>query len=146
MAPIVLLIWKNKYFLWHGSGTREASPVPPLLPPPQSNLCSINSKAKNSSLMTSEEQGHLKIAHSYWTPSYRIKWQEGTPVRCSCSKNRKCPGSRLEHSAREGRGSGARCECVIEEWAMQSADPGVSNLTFFWELFSTHDPRNWFKK
>lgn len=29
---------------------------------------------------------------------------------------------------------------------MQSADPGVSNLTLFWELFSTHDPRKWLKK
>lgn len=96
--------------------------------------------------MTSEEQGHLKIAHSHWTPPYRIKWQEGTPVWCSCSKNRKCPRSRLEPSAREGRGGGARRECVTEEWATQSADPGVSSLTLFWELFSTHDPRKWLKK
>lgn len=52
-------------------GQWETSPFS--LSPISAQLCSINSKAKNSQVMTSEEQGHLKITQGHWTPPYRIK-------------------------------------------------------------------------
>jgi hypothetical protein len=68
---------KNKYsYFGKALGQQKTKTSPsfsPPSPPAQPNFCSINSKANNSYLMTSEEQGHLKIAHSHWTPPYRIK-------------------------------------------------------------------------